>query len=205
MTEGTPVAGYHPPYTGRGRPESIGRALPGCEIKIVDPSGKSLDDGEVGELVFRSPSNMNGYYNRPEATAETLRDGWLWSGDLGRRDAEGYFFIVGRSKDMVIHGGANIYPAELESVLVTHPAVSECAVIGVPDLRFGENVRAYVVLRGGATATADQLKEFMGQHLAAYKIPDDIAFLDSLPRGPTGKVLKRALVDMSRTRERAGA
>lgn len=193
MTEGTPITGYDIREFKCGRPESAGRPLPGCTVKVVDENGADLPAGEVGELIFKGPSDMNGYFKRPKETAETIRDGWIYSGDLARRDADGFVYIVGRRKDMIIRGGANIYPAELEEVIFGIPEVAECAVVGVPDERYGEVVKAFVVLAAGQTIDRDRIIEFCRSRLAAYKVPSLVEFVDGLPKGPTGKVLKRLL------------
>jgi len=194
MTEGTPITGYDFRIE-EGRAESIGKVLPECELIVVDDQMNEVGPDVVGQLVFRSPSNMNGYYKRPDATAETIKDGWIYSGDLGRKDADGYFYLVGRSKDMIIRGGANIYPAEIEECLAGLDAISQCAVIGVPDPRFGEQVVAFVVVKARTQATASDLSEYLTDRLASYKIPQHFEIVDSLPLGPTGKVLKRVLRD----------
>ncbi len=143
--------------------------------------------------MLRGPAAMQGYWRNPEATAETLRDGWLHTGDLVRRDAEGYFYVVGRKKEMFISGAENVYPAEVEGFLATHPAVKAVAVVGVPDERWGEVGKAFVVLHDGAALTADALLDFARTGLAKYKVPKHVAFLDALPTSDSGKVLKRAL------------
>lgn len=194
MTEGTPITGYDVRVFKQGRPESAGKALPGCAVRVVDAEGKDVGDGEVGELIFQSPSDMSGYFRRPDQTAEVIRDGWIHSGDLARRDDEGFVFIVGRRKDMIIRGGANIYPAELEEVIFGIAAVAECAVIGVPDERYGEVVKAVVVPAAGHHLHGDEIIAFCRSRLAEYKVPSLVEFADSLPRGPTGKVLKRLLI-----------
>lgn len=193
MTEGTPITGYDVRVFTRGRPESAGRPLPSCEVRIVDEQDRNLGPGEVGELIFKSPSNMTEYYNRPKETAEVLRDGWMYSGDLARRDEEGFVYIVGRKKDMIIRGGANIYPAEIEEVIFSLPSVAECAVVGVPDDRFGEVVKAFVVAAVSQQLSADDIIRHCKSGLADYKVPTMIEFLESLPKGPTGKILKRLL------------
>ncbi len=194
MTEGTPITGYDVRVFAQGRPESAGRPLPSCEVRIVDDRGKDLGPGQVGELIFKSPSNMTEYYNRPQDTAEALRDGWMYSGDLARRDDEGFVYIVGRKKDMIIRGGANIYPAEIEEVIFNLPSVAECAVVGVPDDRFGERVKAFIVPAAGQRVSADDIIRQCKGALADYKAPTEVEFLESLPKGPTGKILKRLLV-----------
>jgi long-chain acyl-CoA synthetase len=149
--------------------------------------------GEVGEIAIRGHNVMKGYWRRAEETAEAIPDGWFRSGDLGRADADGYFFIVDRKKEMIIRGGYNVYPREIEEVLYEHPAVAEAAVVGVPDDTLGEEVGAAVVLKPGATATADEIREHVRNQVAAYKYPRRVWFLDALPKGPTGKVLKREI------------
>jgi len=137
---------------------------------------------------------MLGYYRNPEATAETLREGWVHTGDLGRLDAEGYLYIAGRKRDMIIRGGANVYPVEIEEALYQHPAVLECAVVGMPDELYGETVRACVVLQDGRSVSAEELRRHCRERLAEYKVPAAVDFLTELPKGPTGKILKRELV-----------
>lgn len=174
---------------------SIGKPIWGVEVRIVDASGTELPPGpeHVGEILVRGHNVMKGYYRRPEETAETLRDGWLHTGDLGHRDEDGYFFVVDRKKDLVIRGGYNVYPREVEEVLHTHPAVAEAAVIGRPDDRLGEEVIAVVSLKRGTAATAEDLTAHCKERLAAYKYPREIRIVAELPKGPTGKILKKAL------------
>lgn len=195
MTEGTPLTGFPPGSVPV--PDSVGPPIGDSEIRILDAQGHEVAVGEVGEITFRSPSNMIEYYNRPEATRETLIDGWVHSGDLGRRDADGNVYISGRIKDMIIRGGANIYPAEIESVLTDHEAVADAAVIGRPDERFGEIPVAFVVPRNGEVPDAETLRDFCRSRLASYKVPEWISVVDDLPRGPTGKTLKRVLRDQT--------
>jgi acyl-CoA synthetase (AMP-forming)/AMP-acid ligase II len=175
-----------------GRPEllrSCGQALPGTQLRIVDPDGNDVAPGGVGEVVARGPQVMVGYWNRPEDTAETLRDGWLFTGDAGSLDAEGYLTIRDRIRDMVVTGGENVYPVEVERVLVEHPAVAEAAVIGVPDDRWGEAVHAVVV----GDVDLDALRAHCEQHLARFKIPKSFEVVDTLPRNASGKVRKNLL------------
>lgn len=193
MTEGTPITTFG--VDGRGRPESIGRVMPGCELKVIDDAGNEVPDRVVGQLVFRSASNMMEYYNRPDATAEALRDGWMMSGDLGWRDEEGYFYLSGRIKDMIIRGGAKIYPVEVEEVLNAHASVAGCAVVGKADERFGESVIAFVQPRDGRHIDATALLAHCTERLAPYKVPQEIVEVGEFPLGPTGKVLKRVLRD----------
>lgn len=195
MTEGTPLTGFPPGSSPV--PDSVGPPIGDSKIRILDADGSEADIDEVGEITFRSPSNMIEYFNRPEATRETIIDGWVHSGDLGRRDKDGNIYISGRIKDMIIRGGANIYPAEIESVLTDHPAVAEAAVIGVPDERFGEFPVGYVVLRHGELTDGEMLIEYCSSRLSSYKVPVWISVVDDLPRGPTGKTLKRVLRDQA--------
>ena len=163
------------------------------DARVVDDAGDELPADEIGELVLRGPAAMAGYWRNPEATAETVTDGWLRTGDLVRCDAEGYFYVVGRKKEMFISGAENVYPAEVEGFLQTHPAVKAVAVVGVPDARWGEVGKAFVVRKEGADVTADEIVDFARTGLARYKVPKHVAFLDALPTSDSGKVLKRAL------------
>lgn len=172
---------------------SIGKPIPGVRMKVVDDQDKELPRGERGELLIRGHNIMKGYYKRPEATAEALKGGWFHSGDIAIEDEEGYFFIVDRKKDMVIRGGFNVYPREVEEVLYSHPSVMEAAVLGVPHEEYGEEVKAVIALKPGKSATADDIRDYCRTHLAAYKYPRIIEFRDALPKGPTGKILKREL------------
>jgi len=175
---------------------SIGRPLPDVEVRIVDEEGKEVPPGTVGEIVARGPRLMKGYWKREDATRETLRGEWLYTGDLGYMDEEGYIYLAGRAKDFIKRGGEMISPEEVEQVLMSHPAVDEAAVIGVPDPRWGERVRAIVVLKRGvqpSEALKRELIEYCRQRMASYKKPEDVVFVDELPRNPLGKVLKRVL------------
>ena len=162
-------------------------------MKVVDDEGHDLPQGEVGEIVIRGHNVMKGYWNKPDATAEALREGWLHTGDMARVDEDGYFFIVDRKKDMIIRGGYNVYPREIEELLYEHPAVREAAVIGMPHDEYGEEIGAAVTLRDGAAATEAELREFVKEQVAAYKYPRELWFVDELPKGPTGKILKREI------------
>jgi long-chain acyl-CoA synthetase len=164
-------------------------------MKIFDDDDGELPPGRdnVGEIVIRGHNVMKGYFKNPEASADALRGGWFRSGDMGYQDEEGYFFIVDRKKELIIRGGFNVYPREVEEVLYAHPAVAAAAVIGVPDERLGEEVGAVVQLRPGQAATADDLIVLCRERIAAYKCPRSVRFLDQLPIGPTGKILKREL------------
>jgi long-chain acyl-CoA synthetase len=193
LSETSPVASFNHPDKER-KAGSIGTPIEGCEMKVVGEDGRDLPAGEVGEIVIRGRNVMKGYWNKPEATAEAIdADGWFRSGDMARVDEEGYFYIVDRKKDLIIRGGYNIYPREIEEVLYEHPAVREAAVVAVPDDEWGEEIGAAVVLKDGARATAQQLREFVKDQVAAYKYPRRVWFVDELPKGPTGKILKRAI------------
>lgn len=194
LSEASPVTCFNP--TDRERiPGSIGTNIINVENKVVNELGEEVPDGEVGELIVRGPNVMKGYYKMPEETAVALRDGWLYTGDLARRDESGYLYIVDRKKDLVIVGGYNVYPREVEEVLFEHEDVVEAAVIGVPDVDFGEAVYAFVVLKEGATADRETLIDFCSQKLAKYKVPKHIDFLDELPKNTTGKILRRNLIE----------
>ena len=162
-------------------------------MKVVDDEDNEVPRGEVGEIVIRGHNVMKGYWQRPDATEETIRDGWFHSGDMAQVDADGYYFIVDRKKDMIIRGGYNVYPREIEEVLYEHPAVREAAVLGIPHDEYGEEIGAAVTLKEGASATADELRDFVKEQVAAYKYPRYIWFMDELPKGPTGKILKREI------------
>ncbi|MGH7288048.1 MAG: long-chain-fatty-acid--CoA ligase, partial [Myxococcota bacterium] len=189
LSETSPVASFNMP--GRTRtPGSIGYAVWGVEMAILDDKDRPLPDGERGEIAIRGHNIMKGYWKRPEATAETMRGGWFHSGDIGIRDANGSYRIVDRVKDMIIRGGFNVYPREVEEVLYAHPAIVEAAVIGIPHASHGEEVKAVVALAKGQTAGADEIIAWCRERLAAYKYPRIVDFVEALPKGPTGKILK---------------
>lgn len=192
LTESTAAALFHGPDRPR-KAGSVGVALPRCEVHIRDEHGVELPPDDVGELYFRGPVVMKGYWNRPEETAEVLHDGWLRTGDLGLKDVDGDVRIVGRQKDLVIRGGYNVYPLEVEEVLYQHPDIVEAAVIGIPDEHYGEEVAAIVVLRGGVQPDTPALRDWAKERLSAYKVPHVIVYVQELPKGATGKVLKRAI------------
>jgi len=175
------------------RLKAAGRPYPGVALRVIDAQGRELPAREVGEICIRSPANMVGYWNQPEATAKTLIDGWVHTGDAGYLDEEGYVYVHDRIKDMVLYAGENVYPAEIESVLCAHPAVREAAVIGVPDERWGELVKAVVVLHEGASLRARELIAFARAALADFKVPKSVDFVDALPRTPSGKIKKAVL------------
>ena len=173
---------------------AAGRALPWVRLRVVAQDGADASPGEVGELLIHAPSNMVGYWRRPAETARAIdEDGWLHTGDAGTLDNDGYVHILDRIKDMVISGGENVYPAEVESALCEHPAIAEAAVIGVPDARWGEAVHAVIVLRAGAVLTPDALIAWARTRIAGFKAPRGITFADGLPRNASGKLLKRTL------------
>jgi long-chain acyl-CoA synthetase len=192
LSETCGMASFNRPDRER-KAGSIGQPVRGVEMKVVDPDDNDLPQGEVGEIVLRSPHVMRGYHDRPDATAEVMRDGWFHTGDLAYADEEGYFFIVDRKKDLIIRGGYNVYPREIEEVIYEHPAVLEAAVIGVADESLGEEVGAAVALRPGADVSVDELRAYVKERVAAYKYPRQVWLVDELPKGPTGKVLKREI------------
>jgi long-chain acyl-CoA synthetase len=193
LSETSPVATFSDPDSDP-RPGSIGVPIWGVEVKLIDESWNTIEGiDEIGEIAIRGHNIMRGYYNRPEATAEVMRDGWFRSGDLGKRDKDGFYYIVDRAKDMIIRGGFNVYPREIEEVLMTHPAVSLAAVIGVPHPSHGEEVKAFVIRTSGATATEEELVAWGREQMAGYKYPRIVTFVETLPMTATGKLLKRAL------------
>jgi long-chain acyl-CoA synthetase len=193
LTETSPCATYSIGAV-KPKPGSCGKAIWGCDVKIVDDRGEALPPGRDGEVLIRGVNLMKGYYKNPEATAAALKGGWLWTGDLGKTDAEGYLYIVGRKKDMIIRGGYNVYPRELEELLYEHPAVQECAVVGVPHVELGEEVKAVLYLKPGCSATAEEIRQYCKERVAAFKYPRLVEIrAEPLPKGPTGKILKREL------------
>jgi len=178
----------------RRRLSSAGRPTLGTLVKLVDEEGKEVTEpGSIGEIVAKLNSPMAGYWQRPEDTRDVLRDGWLYTGDLGKKDADGYLYIVDRKKDMIISGARNIYPREIENLLQAHPAILEAAVIGVPDPYWGESVKAIIVLRPGQTLTPEEVIQFCKENLASYKKPRFVQFVPSLPKNPGGKIDKKEL------------
>jgi acyl-CoA synthetase (AMP-forming)/AMP-acid ligase II len=171
----------------------VGPAVPFLEVKVVDPRDREVSPGETGEIVCRGPNVMKEYYKDPVGTAEALRGGWLYTGDIGRMDEEGFLYIVDRKKDMIISGGENIYPREIEEVLYSHPKIREAAVVGAPDPLWGEAVKAFVVLKTGESMSQEEVIETCKARLASYKKPKQVEFLAALPRNPSGKVLKNLL------------
>jgi long-chain acyl-CoA synthetase len=192
LSETSPVASFNHPDRER-KPGSIGTPLEGVEMKVVDDADNDVTAGAVGEIVIRGHNVMKGYWKRPDATEEVMRGGWFHTGDMARIDEDGYFFIVDRKKDLIIRGGYNVYPREIEEVLYAHPAVAEAAVVGIPHAELGEEVGACVALKPGEQASADDVKAFVKEQVAAYKYPRHVWFVDELPKGPTGKILKREI------------
>lgn len=191
LSETSPVASFN--KIGNRRAGSIGKAVWGTEIRVIDENGNDVAAGELGEIIIRGHCVMKGYYKRPEATANSIKNGWLHTGDIGRFDADGYLYISDRLKDMILRGGFNVYPRELEEVLMTHPAVSLCAVIGVPSNEHGEEIKAFVVLKPDASLAENELIEWSKERMANYKYPRFVEFRTSLPMTATGKLLKREL------------
>ncbi|MDH7488925.1 MAG: long-chain fatty acid--CoA ligase [Anaerolineae bacterium] len=201
LSEASPVTHGNPVF-GDCRIGTIGVPFPDTDAKIVDleTGTRELPPGEAGELIIKGPQVMKGYWNRPDETALVLREGWLYTGDIARRDADGYFQIVDRKKDMIIAGGFNIYPRDVEEVLYQHPKVKEAVVTGVPDEYLGEVVKAYIVLKEGETATEQEIIEFCRQNLAKYKVPRIVEFRKELPKTMVGKILRRVLVEEERAK-----
>lgn len=198
LTEGTPIAAALDPQDAAKKGNTVGRPLPLVEIKITDDAGQPLKRGEVGEICIKSPAVAREYWQKPEATRETFVNGWCKTGDLGYIDADGYLVISGRKKDMIRSGGENIYPAELEDVLIRHPAIKDVAIIGVPDPKYLETVCAVIVPKPGAHLTKEEVIRYSREHLAGYKTPRHVVFVDELPRTPSGKVTKFKLREMYR-------
>ncbi|MFJ5274723.1 long-chain fatty acid--CoA ligase [Streptomyces sp. NPDC088358] len=193
LSETSPVAAFNHPDRPR-KAGSIGLPVRGVDMRLVAEDGGAVSPGEVGEIAIRGENVMTGYWNRPEATAEAIRDGWFHSGDLARVDEDGFYFIVDRKKDLIIRGGYNVYPREVEEVLYEHPAVAEAAVVGVPHSVHGEEIAAVITLRPGAHATAEEIRDHVKDRVAAYKYPRIVTFTAELPKGPTGKILKREIM-----------
>jgi long-chain acyl-CoA synthetase len=192
LSETSPVASSNHPGRPR-KPGSIGTPLREVEMKVVDEDDAEVAQGEVGEIVIRGHNVMKGYWEKPEATAETMRGGWFHSGDMARVDEDGYFFIVDRKKDLIIRGGYNVYPRVVEEVLYEHPKIREAAVLGVPHDQWGEEIGAAVVLHEGEELTPEEVSEYVKERIAAYKYPRQVWFMEELPKGPTGKILKREI------------
>ncbi len=194
LSESTCRSTFNPPNENR-RPGSCGMPI-GNEIKVFDEDDEEVAEGELGEIVLRGPNIFKGYFKNKEATAKAFANGWFHTGDIGYRDSDGFFYIADRKSDMIIRGGENIYPREVDDLLYTHPAVAHAAVIGIPDELYGEDVAAFVVLKNGENVTENELIDFCRAHLADYKCPKTVHFVEDIPKGPTGKLLKRELQKM---------
>jgi long-chain acyl-CoA synthetase len=192
LTETSPVVTFNHP-AGSRKPGSVGTAIAGVEVRLVDDDGKDVPAGEVGEIAVRGPNVMKGYWGKPSETANVIRDGWFHTGDLARQDLDGSLFIVDRKKDLIIRGGENVYPRDIEEALYEHPAVAEAVCIGIPDPDLGEEVGAAVVLKPGHSADPDELKAWVKARVAAYMYPRHVWLVGSLRHGPTGKILRRAV------------
>lgn len=192
LTEASPVVAAHR-LSGTRKLGSVGQPIPGVEVKIFDDADRELAVDEVGEIVVRGPNVMLGYYGLPDETAQTLRKGWLHTGDVGRIDPDGFLWIVERKKDLIIRGGFNIYPREVEEVLYAHPKIAEAAVVGVKDWLTGEDVLAFVVLKHGEEASPESVIAFCQTRLAKCKCPKEARFLEALPKNPVGKILRKEL------------
>ncbi|MBS1128846.1 MAG: fadD5, partial [Nitrospirae bacterium] len=202
LSEASPVTHANPIF-GRRKNGTIGLPWPDTEARIVDleTGTRELPVGETGELVVRGPQVMKGYWNKPEETAQALRGGWLHTGDIAKRDEEGYFMIVDRIKDMIKTVGENVYPREIEEVLFSHPKVKDAVVVGLPHEEYmGEKIKAFIVLKEGQTATAEEIIEFCKAELSKFKVPKEIEFRDQLPKTLVGKVLRRVLRDEERNK-----
>ena len=176
------------------KPISIGMPIHEVEVKIVDDNDKEVETGEIGEIIVRGYNVMKGYYKKPEETKKVMKNGWLHTGDLAKKDEDGFFYIVDRKKEMIIRGGMNIYPREVEEILYSLKGVTEAAVLGVPDEKYGEEVKAFIVLAAGVELKGEEVIEYCKSRLASYKCPKSVEFKNSLPKGSTGKILKRALM-----------
>jgi long-chain acyl-CoA synthetase len=193
LSETSPIASFNHPGRER-KPGSIGTPIRDVQMRVVDEADNEVPQGEVGEIVIHGPNVMKGYWQRPDATAEAVREGWFHTGDLAQVDEDGYFYIVDRKKDLIIRGGYNIYPREIEEVLYEHPAVAEAAVIGLPHPALGEEVGAAVALKPGAAVSPEELRDYVKSQVAAYKYPRHVWLVDALPKGATGKLQKRDIV-----------
>jgi len=192
LSETSPVASFNHPHAER-KPGTIGTPIRGVEMRLVDDEGRDVATGDVGEIAIRGENVMKGYWNRPEETAKAIPDGWFRTGDLARQDEDGYFAIVDRKKEMIIRGGYNVYPREIEEALYEHPAVAEAACVGTPHPDLGEEVVAAVALKPGTQADPAELQAWVKERVAAYKYPRHVWLVESLPKGPTGKILRRAV------------
>jgi len=206
LTEITPM-GTATPWGGDEKPGTVGIPFPSTDLKVVDleTGTNEMKIGESGEICFKGPQVMMGYYKKPEETANVMQDGWLLTGDIGFMDEDGYVTIVDRKKDMIIASGFNVYPKEIDELLMTHPKVLEVCTIGIPDPYRGENIKVYVVPKPGQTMTAEEVQAFCRKTLAAYKVPKLVEFIDALPKSAVGKILRRELRDLDTKKREGGA
>ena len=181
------------PYNGERIPGSVGPCLPGVKVRITDKNFNDVSVGTEGEILIKGPNVFNGYWNKPAYNKHVFKDGWFVTGDVGKIDEKGYVYIIGRSKDVIISGGINIYPREIEDVIESMPQVKECAVVGVPDKEFGESVKAYIVLNSNSKLTEDEVIAYCKEKLASFKKPKFVEFLEALPKNTMGKILKEEL------------
>jgi long-chain acyl-CoA synthetase len=197
LTETTAQTTYLPPQDHQSsdthRLRSAGKPLPYIDVKVVNPEGTILAPNEIGEICIKSPSNMLGYWKLPDATNDTMRDGWVYTGDAGYKDDDGYLYICDRIKDMIVSGGENIYPAEIESAIMGHPDIVDVAVIGIPDEKWGESVKAVVVLKADTSLSPSEIIDFAKTRIASFKVPKSVDFIEMLPRNAAGKILKKDL------------
>jgi len=194
LTETSPMITLVEPNKAKEKIGSIGRSVPGVEVKIIDEKGKELGNDEPGEIITRGPHVMKGYFRRPDATAARIRDGWLYTGDVGKRDRDDYFYHLGRRDDMIITGGLNVYPAEVENLIYTYPGVQETIVFAIPDSKRGHVIGAAIVPHHGANLFEKELLAFLRANLANFKVPDKIVLRESLPRTSSGKTVRDAAV-----------
>jgi long-chain acyl-CoA synthetase len=206
LTEITPM-GTATPWGGDEKPGTVGIPFPNTDLKVIDleTGTKEMKIGESGEICFKGPQVMMGYYKKPEETANVMRDGWLLTGDIGFMDEDGYVTIVDRKKDMIIASGFNVYPKEIDELLMTHPKVLEVCTIGIPDSYRGENIKVYIVPKPGQTITEEEVQAFCRKTLAAYKVPKLVEFIDTLPKSAVGKILRRELRDLDAKKRGGGA
>jgi len=203
MTELCPVS-HANPWRAKTKPGSVGVPFPDTDCRIVDveTGTKDLPLGQSGEIILKGPQQMMGYYKKPEETAEAVRDGWFHTGDIGYMDDEGYLYIVDRKKDMIIAGGFNIYPREIDEILYEHPKIKEACAVGLPDPYRGETVKAFIALKDGETMTADEVIAYCREKLTGYKVPKTVEFMDELPKSVIGKVLRKKLREMEAERSK---
>jgi fatty-acyl-CoA synthase len=201
QTEASTIA-FLPPGDAMLKIGSVGLPVFHGEVRIVDKTGKDISPGEVGEIIVKGPILMSGYWNRPELTAETIRDGWLYTGDLARRDEDGYIYIVDREKDMYVSGGENVYPAEIEKILHAHPKIFDAGIVGIPDEKWGEVGKAFVVLKPGGTMDNGEVFEFLKGKVAKYKVPKYVEYVEELPKTASGKIQKFLLKEWHKTDKR---